>query len=347
LSESPFGLESEPKFLYHSTSREDAAQQLLNAIEQGDGFVVLFGEMGVGKTTLCRTMIEELDSRTLTAYVTQAFETLDELLRAVLIQFSVTSHTDLARTRLTAATGEELMSLLSGFIASLPRLQTSALVFVDDAQEVPADVLEQMGDLIDASAGPCLLQFVLVGEPILLKPLNRRKLRRLKQRTAARVELQPLAADEVDGYIMHRVMVAGSSARVEFDDAAVAAIFQLTAGVPRSINLLCDQALTLGREVSASVIDKALVRDAAASLDLAPPAARRGPMFRLALAALIFALLMGLGAGAAAWLLRDQVAEAIGRWTGIPPPPAAPAVRPPPPLDPIPPFEPPEDGGSQ
>ena len=155
--------------------------------------------------------------------------------------------------------------------------------------------------------------------------------------TGARIaEKRDLAPDEVLGYVVHRLSVAGSSSRVEFDDAAVLRLHQLSGGVPRTINMLCDRALTLGCTLSASVIDARLVETAADELGVTPPAARSRDVVRgVVLGFALFALGL-VGAAGALWVFRAQVARATVQWTQVPQPPGAPVRHLPVPLMPIP-----------
>ena len=149
--------------------------------------------------------------------------------------------------------------------------------------------------------------------------------------------LGPLGADEVSSYVTHRLSIAGANTRIEFDDGAVARLFELSAGSPRVINLLCDRAMTRGHASSAGVIDGALIDAAALDLDIEPPEAdRRGSLATVALA-LAFVLLVLVGAAAALFVSRDAVGRAILQWQNIPNAPGGPVRRLPVPIAPIPP----------
>ena len=333
LTEPPFDFSTDPKFLYSSTSHERVTQRLLTAIRRRDGFVLVTGAPGVGKTTACRAVIEQTDRRTLTVLLTDAFGSIEDLLQTVLVDFGVVSRDDLSRA---PATRDALVDTLRSFLASLAAVQATALVFIDEAQHIPADVLRQLSQLAGLDGAPGLLQIVIVGQPGLLSLLRRRELRALDQCLAVRCAIEPLAPDEVLGYVVHRLSVAGSSSRVEFDDAAVLRLHQLSGGVPRTINMLCDRALTLGCTLSASVIDARLVETAADELGVTPPAARSRDVVRgVVLGFALFALGL-VGAAGALWVFRAQVARATVQWTQVPQPPGAPVRHLPVPLMPIP-----------
>jgi type II secretory pathway predicted ATPase ExeA len=314
LSERPFSLSTDPKFLYHSAAHDQAAQELLSAIRRREGLFVLTGDFGVGKTLLCRAVTEELDRRTLTSVVVEPFVSLEEMLQTVLVDFGVVSPEDVARGRLAHASSQDLIAKLREFIGSLVQLQAFAVVLIDEAQTLPIPVLQEIRALMDFDAQQRLLQIVLVGQPSLLKLLGRSGLKPLKKMVAARSELKPLAADEIVNYVVHRIAVAGPQARVEFDDAAFVRLHQVTAGNPRLINLVCDHALMLGHKTSASVIDEALIVTSARDLDIVPPEPRKRRVIRSLVATLAFLALAALGAAAAAWVFREPLQRALAAW---------------------------------
>jgi general secretion pathway protein A len=323
LTDPPFSLSTDPKFLYHSTAHDRTAQALLTSIGTREGVVVITGPFGVGKTSLCHAVIEELDRHTLTSFLVDPFLSVDDLLETLLIDFGVLSRDDLARG--SHPSTDELRVTLQSFLASLASLQASAVVLVDEAQNLPAPVLEELRTLAEIGGRQRLLHVVLVGDPELLSLLKRRDLRPLNEHVAVRSVLGPLAADELPGYVMHRLTVSGGSS-VEFGDAALARIHELTVGVPRAVNLLCDRAMARGYEASASVIDIALVDAAATDLDMSAPVVEVSQALRLALAGVAFMLLMLVGAAGAVWVFRDDVHRAVVQWSRMPPPPSAPPL---------------------
>jgi general secretion pathway protein A len=257
----------------------------------------------------------------------------------VLVDFGVISRDDLARGRLSQASGTDLSETLRDFLKSLGALQAFAVVIIDEAQNLPIDVLEQVCSLADVALADVandqrLLQVVLVGQPNLLRLLGRPELRPFDRRML-RCKLEPLAEDEIAEYITHRLAVAGSSARVEFSDRAVERVFKLSEGVPRVINLLCDRALILGHLASASVIEREAIDEGAGELGLAHRRSKVSWAARRAMAALALLLLMLVGATVAAWVLRDPLSRAIVQWEKVPQPPAVPPLRSPEPLVPL------------
>jgi type II secretory pathway predicted ATPase ExeA len=318
LRERPFSLSTNPKFLYHSTEYDRVAQTMLAAIGQREPLVVLTGEVGMGKTTLCRAIIEHLDRHTLTSVVPDPFASMSELLGQLLLDFGVVSKDEVARGRLVNATDEALYAALHDFLVSLAPLQAFAVVVIDEAQNLPAPLLDAIRLLANAVAGDHLMQIVLVGQPQLstLVGASRPPVTNVTSVPNVACTLGGIAPDEMGGYVMHRLRVAGDSPRVEFDDKAIERLNEFSGGRPRIVNILCDRALANGFGKSASVIDAELIDGAAEDLDLAPPsAASRGLARRVG--ALVLLLLLGAAAGAFAF--RGDVSAILARWKHGPP----------------------------
>jgi len=325
LADKPFSLSTDPKFLYHSTAHDRTAQALLTSIGTREGLVVITGQAGIGKTSLCRAVMEELDRRTLTSFLVDPFLTVEDLLQTLLIDFGVVSRDELTADPHPSA--QQMRVTLQSFLASLEPLGASAVVLVDEAQNLPVAVLDELRSLAEIGGDHRLLHVVLVGSPALLTLLKREDLRSLNAKVTVRSVLGPLEADEMSAYVRHRLSVAGNATCVDFGDEALAQVHQLTRGVPRTVNQLCDRAMTLAYEASAAVIDVALVDGAAADLGLLPTVVETSSTRRLMLAAVAFILLMLLGAGAALWVFRDAVRRTVVQWQQAPQPPAAPRSR--------------------
>jgi general secretion pathway protein A len=331
LREKPFGPSPDLKFLYQSASHAQVSQELLSAIQRHEGIAVITGEAGVGKTMLCRAVSGQLDRRTLTSYVSRPFVSVDGLLETVLVDFGVMSHDDLPTD--SRATREELTTTLRMFLGSLVALRANAVLIIDDAHTIPIEAQEELQVLLDLCDSPGLLQVILLGEPPLLDALAGSD---LNDRVTCRAELLPLAADELPGYLLHYLATAGSSGRVEFTDAAFAALSERTGGVPRLVNEMADRALARGHHLSASVIDAAIV-DPPFDDPEGAPASEPSRTVRIAIFALVLCILLLIGAAAAAWVFRDRMTVTIAEWVSMPPPPVGPALRLPRPLAPIPP----------
>jgi general secretion pathway protein A len=334
LNEKPFSVSTDPKFLYHSASHDQAAKELLNAIHRKDGIVLVTGEFGVGKTMLCRVVMEELDRRTLTSLLLEPIDSVEDLFKTVLVDFGVASKADLARAPVPRA---ELTATLRSFVASLGALQANAVIILDEAQNLPVDVLQEIPGLAGAGGESRLLQVVLAGQPVLTNLLKRPELRLLDEDVAVRSKLGALARDDIVGYVMHRLTVAGHTSRVDFDESALSRIYDLSGGVPRVVNLLCDRALSRGHEVSASVINGRLIDTAADDLDLALAASEHRGIARFLLSAVALVALMLVGAGGALWVFHDAVTRTVVQWESVPAAPGGPVQRLPLPLSAIPP----------
>ncbi len=272
FSEKPFSLTPDPKYLYRSRSHADALELLHYGVRRREGFIVVTGDIGTGKTTLCRALLQQLDRRTLTALVLNPFLAEEDLLRSILVDFGVVSRDDIRRGRLAGVSKQELIETLSEFLLSLPPLGATALLIVDEAQSLPRPVLEHIRILSNLeTAKDKLLQIVLVGQLNLRDVLKSPDLRALDQRVAIRYNLRPMTRDETGGYVAHRLSIAGGASNVGFSPAAVDALYRCTAGIPRLINLVCDRALLAAYSEREHRITPDMVRKGAASLDLVVP----------------------------------------------------------------------------
>ena len=258
LSEKPFSLSSDPSFFYNSSSHGAAFNDLLSGIRRRESLSVLSGDIGTGKTTLCRTVLANLDRQTFSAFVADPFATREDLLKVVLVEFGVVSAEDLASGRLRGASRTELSYLLYEFVGTLSPLQAFAVVFIDEAQNLSLPLLEEIRILSDSDGRERQLQVVLVGQLELRDKLRLPEMRQVAQRVSVCCGLEPLDRDGIDGYIAHRLHVAGGTPdRVRFSREAIDAIYNASSGVPRLINRLCDRALHHGHLARASVIDAA------------------------------------------------------------------------------------------
>ena len=342
LNEKPFSLSSDPKFLYHSTAHDRVAQELLSAIRRRDALVVITGESGMGKTMLCRAVMDQLDRRTLTSFVPDPSVSINELLKTILIDFGVITRADAAGGGLARASRADLGTALREFMGSLATLQAFAVVLIDEAQDLSIDALKEIRRLSEGAGQgeERLLQFVLVGQPTLLRLLRRSRVRMFAERASVRCALEPLPADEMVDYVLYRLSIAGTDARIEFEDQAFARLNDYSGGVPRLINLLCDRALTFGRDASASVIDGLMIERAADDLDIRLPLSQASRLARAAMSAAALLALMLAGAGAGVLVFHDRVAQVIVRWQAVPAPPRRPPL--PLPAPPVPRPLPPE-----
>jgi len=272
FAQSPFTLAPDPRFLYPSPSHEEAIRRLLQCIRRREGVAVLSGDIGTGKTTVCRTVLEQLEMKLFTSLILNPFLSGEELLREILLDFGVVSRPAVRSGRVTSATKHELMTTLHEFLLSLVPIGASGVLIIDEAQHLSPAVLEEIRGLSNLETDRAkLLQIVLVGQLNLLDVLGQPEQRQLDQRISLRAVLKPLGRLDLEAYVMHRIGVAGEASQVTFDDRALDLIETASSGVPRLINLICDRALMTGAQSDARVITTEMVRTSIASLGLQPP----------------------------------------------------------------------------
>jgi general secretion pathway protein A len=328
LAEKPFSLTPDPKYLYRSESHANAFDLLQYAIRRREGFVVVTGDIGTGKTTLCRALLEQIDRTTFTALVLNPFLTEEDLLKRILQDFGVISREEVKAGRLANVTKQELIETLYDFLLSLIPLKASAVLIIDEAQNLPLAVLEQIRILSNLETDKeKLLQIILVGQLNLGTLLRSPEMRQLDQRVSIRYELKPLDRETVAAYVAHRLTIAGGSARVAFTAKALHQVHRLSAGIPRLINLICDRALLAGFSARVSRITHEMVKQAAASLEVQTPASPYWSWIRrrrsLLTAAAVVLLASAAGAGATAYLYQRFADVTIARSI-----PAAPTIQP-------------------
>src|SRR5258706_497709 len=278
LREKPFSLSSDPAFFYGSRSHAKAFEDLQSGIRRRESLSVLSGDIGTGKTTLCRAVLQKLDQKTFSAFVPDPFASREDLLKVVLIDFGVVSADDFTSGRLKGASRTELSYLLYEFLATLAPLEAFAVVFIDEAKNLSLPLLEEIRILSDSDGRERQLQVVLVGQLERREKLRLPEMRQVAQRVSVCCGLEPLDRDGVDGYIAHRLHVAGGTPdRVRFSSEARDAIYDASCGVPRLINRLCDRALHHGHLARAVVIDEGLFALAHAELKPLLPSRAREP----------------------------------------------------------------------
>jgi general secretion pathway protein A len=288
FSEKPFSLTPDPKYLYRSQSHGNAFDLLQYAIRRREGFVVVTGDIGTGKTTLCRALLEQIDRTTFTALVLNPFLSEQDLLKRILQDFGVISREEIKAGRLVGVSKQELIEVLNDFLLGLVPLNAAAVLIIDEAQNLPLPVLEQIRILSNLETDKeKLLQIILVGQLNLQTLLRSPEMRQLDQRVSIRYDLKPLSAEETAAYVQHRLSIAGGGAAVTFAPKALARVHRVTAGIPRLINLLCDRALLSGFSTHATRIVPDHVEGAAQTLELQRPKVSLGAWLRHRLAALV------------------------------------------------------------
>jgi general secretion pathway protein A len=265
----PFTLTPDPRFLYRSESHEEAITLLQQAIRRKEGFIVLTGDIGTGKTTSCRALLEQLDTSVFTSLILNPFLSVEELLREVLLDFGVVSREGVRSGRIATASKHELISTLHQFLLSLMAIHGSAVLIIDEAQHLSIQVLEQIRIISNLETNESkLLQIVLVGQLGLLDVLAATEMRQLDQRISIRATLKALNRQEVEAYIAHRLWVARGSTAVTFEAPALDLVHAYTGGVPRIINLVCDRSLMQGAQMRVNKLTPPMIEEAAGSLGL-------------------------------------------------------------------------------
>jgi type II secretory pathway predicted ATPase ExeA len=269
--------------------------------------VVVTGDIGTGKTTLCRALLEQIDRKTFTALILNPFLSEEDLLKRILVDFGVMSREEAKAGRLAGVSKQELIDALQEFLLGLIPLNAGAVLIIDEAQNLPLAVLEQIRILSNLETDKeKLLQIILVGQLNLQTLLRSPELRQLDQRVSIRYELKPLDEETVAAYVAHRLAIAGGSARVAFTSRALGRVHKLSGGIPRLINLICDRALLAGFSARAKRITPEMVGRAAESLDLKRPPLIKLPEFKyrtpIAIGALVVLLASAVSVVTTAWL---------------------------------------------
>jgi general secretion pathway protein A len=239
LKEKPFNLTPDPRFFFLSENHRVAFQHLLYGIKEKEGFILITGEVGAGKTTLCRVLIDKVESSTTDcALILNPMFSGQELLQSILSDFGIQSQ---------ATTKKELVDDLNRFLLSQQAANRNSILIIDEAQNFPLPVLEEIRILSNLDTEKeKLLQIILMGQIELKEKLSLPRLRQLNQRISIRYHLQTLGKEEVPRYIQHRLTVAGSSGDIHFAPGALREIYHYSQGIPRLINLASDRALLAG-----------------------------------------------------------------------------------------------------
>src|SRR5687768_10294976 len=268
FAEKPFSLTPDPKYLYRSESHANAFELLQYAIDRREGFVVITGDIGTGKTTVCRALLEQTDKKTFTALLLNPFLSEEDLLKAILQDLGVLSRSDMPFAG-RQPTKQELITTLYDFLLSLIPLGARAILIIDEAQNLPLPILEQIRILSNLETDKeKLLQIILVGQLNLVSLLRSPELRQLDQRISIRYQLKPLTEDEASAYVSHRLAIANGSRTVTFTQPAMKLVHHYSGGIPRLINLICDRALLGAYSAQTNRIDPDVVETAAQGLDL-------------------------------------------------------------------------------
>jgi general secretion pathway protein A len=263
LKQEPFSIAPDPHYLFMSERHREALAHLLYGTGGGGGFVLLTGEIGAGKTTVCRCFLEQIPKRCNVAYIFNPKLTVTELLKSVCDEF----HIPYAAAQVGdshSLTIKDYLDPLNNFLLKTHAVGLNNILIIDEAQHLSAEVLEQLRLLTNLETRERkLLQIILIGQPELRDMLARPELEQLAQRVIAQFHLGALTEVETSRYIRHRLSVAGLTNERPFDGKARKRVYELSGGVPRRINLLCDRALLGAYAAGKTAVDVAVVNKAA------------------------------------------------------------------------------------
>ena len=254
FKEKPFMLAPNPAYLFLGKSHEEALAHLIYAVSEGEGFISIIGKRGVGKTTICRAFIDRREENTAIAYIFKPEVSPEELLKKINSEFSISADTDDIK---------ELNDALNSFLMQKRVEGKKVVLFIDDAQNLKADALEQVRLLSNLeTTREKLLQIVLVGEPELADKLGSHALRQIGQRVSVSYHIDPLTYEETCAYIYHRMSIAALGALTHFEASALKRIYKFSSGIPRMINIACDKSLFAAHRINHSHITGEIAKTA-------------------------------------------------------------------------------------
>jgi len=288
LLEAPFSIAPDPRYLHLSQRHQEALAHLLYGVNGDGGFVLLTGEVGAGKTTICRCLLQQIPASCDVAYIFNPKLTVEELLSTICVEFGIAVPPGNTSVKV-------FVDCINAYLLDAHARDRHTVLIIDEAQNLSAEVLEQMRLLTNLETNERkLLQIILIGQPELAVMLARPELRQLSQRITARYHLGPLTKPEVAAYVRHRLEIAGAQRQL-FPASLMGRLYRLSGGVPRVINVLCDRAL-LGTYVQEKErVDRATLDQAAR--EVFPEAPRRNLVLPL------LAILIVVLAGALAMML--------------------------------------------
>ncbi len=261
LNENPFNITSDPSFFFSSIRHEEAFNHLAYGITSRKGILVITGEIGTGKTTLCRTLLNRLDDKIKTALILNPSFSDLQLLQMIINDLGIKCE---KKTKL------DLVGAITLFLVEESAQGNNVAVIIDECQNLNIRQLEQIRLLSNLETEKQkLLQIILVGQPELCDKLKNPALRQLNQRITVRYHILPLGKDEITHYISHRLKIAGANPKLVFTPKAIDAIYTHSQGTPRLINIICDRALLAGFVKETFTIDDQIINDSAKEMQFA------------------------------------------------------------------------------
>jgi general secretion pathway protein A len=252
LKEKPFSVTADPNFLYLSKKHKEAISHMQYGIQERMGFLEITGEIGAGKTTVCKALLNQLDSHTKTAFILNGNLSEIQLLQAIVEDFGI---------HVKSKNKISMLNELNRFLLEQLDHKNNVVLIIDEAQNLRPALLEQIRLLSNLETEKeKLLQIILVGQPELKEKLASRELKQLRQRIAIRYHIASLSRHEVEGYILHRLTVAGCANNGIFQKDAIEDIFRFSGGIPRLINIACDKSLLAGYTADKKTIDSNMVK---------------------------------------------------------------------------------------
>jgi general secretion pathway protein A len=303
FKESPFNLTPDPRYLFLSPHHREALDHLLYGINERKGFIAITGGIGTGKTTLCRALLDQLNESTKSALIFNSFINEKELLEIINQEFGI--HLDPG-----VQTKKEYIDRLNQFLLETFSGGGNAVLLIDEAQNLSLRVLEQIRMLSNLETEKeKLIQIVLVGQSELKELLASSSLRQLNERVMVRYELRPLANMDIQGYVEHRLVVAGGRGNVRFTKSAFKAIYRYSQGNPRRINAVCDRALLIAYAREKYIISQGMVGSAIEEIrgDIAADNEIKGWFWKRLVLPIMLLLILIIVAGFAGWSFREYI----------------------------------------
>jgi len=263
LSEKPFSLTPDTYFFYQSFTHQEALNVLLVAIKSGDGFIKVTGEVGTGKTLICRKLLDALGTQYNTVYIPNPYMSCNALLEAVVTEMGISDKLD----------KENYLACINENLLDTARQSKTTVIILDEAQSLPEESLEAIRLLSNLETEKNkLVQIILFGQPELDKKLAQSNIRQLQQRIMHAYELKPLNQSSINAYLQHRIRSAGYTGPELFDAAAQNLLFKISHGVPRVINVLCNKAMMLSYASGEFHVNKKHIEAAALDSKISVPA---------------------------------------------------------------------------